>query len=54
MLVQGYQPAQDMHALVNPMDKELSPWYRLDSSFKVYTPEWQFTREQLRRWPQDN
>lgn len=50
MLVQGYQPAQDMHLLVNPMNDTLSPWYEITDEEKVYTPEWHFSRRELRRW----
>lgn len=50
LLVQGYLPAQDIHVLVNPVEKELSPWYRMSSSDTIYTPEWVFYRSQLRRW----
>ncbi len=50
MLVQGYQPAQDMHVLVNPINEELSPWYEILDEETVFTPEWHFTRNELRRW----
>ena len=50
LLVQGYQPAQDLHVLVNPVDKVVSPWYKVSSSDTIYTPEWVFYRSQLRRW----
>ncbi|NOT52302.1 MAG: hypothetical protein HOP10_13610 [Chitinophagaceae bacterium] len=50
LLVQGYQPAQDMHVLVNPVDNSLSPWYKVTDSGAIYTPEWTFERSQLRRW----
>jgi hypothetical protein len=50
MLVQGYQPAQDMHLLVNPINTELSPWYEILDEETVYTPEWHFKRNELRRW----
>lgn len=51
LLVQGYQPAQDMHVLLNPADKSVSPWYRVSTpGNNVYTPEWHFTKSQLRRW----
>jgi hypothetical protein len=51
LLAQSYMPAQNIHVLKNPMDGELSPWYEVktDNSF-IYTPEWSFTPEQLRRW----
>jgi Domain of unknown function (4846) len=51
MLVQGYQPAQDMHLLVNPADASVSPWYRLTNEEKIITPEWIFYNNQLKRWP---
>lgn len=50
LLIQGYQPAQDIHILINPMDPELSPWYPVSGSDVVYTPEWVFYKSQLRRW----
>lgn len=50
MLVQGYQPAQDMHVLVNPNDPGMSPWYELNEETVIYTPEWQFGKNELRRW----
>lgn len=50
MLVQGYQPAQDMHILVNPVNNELSPWYELNDLFLILTPEWKFNKQQLKRW----
>lgn len=54
MLVQGYQPAQDMHILLNPTDEILSPWYKLSNDEHIYTPEWHFTTSQLRRWQTGN
>lgn len=50
LLVQGYQPAQDMHVLINPADPELSPWYRIPTGEDIYTPEWRFGKIHLRRW----
>ena len=51
MLAQSYMPAQEIHVLKNPMDNDLSPWYELktDNSL-IYTPEWTFAPNQLRRW----
>jgi hypothetical protein len=51
LLAQSYMPAQDIHVLKNPMNKELSPWYEAanDNSL-IVTPEWTFYRKQLRRW----
>jgi hypothetical protein len=51
LLVQGYQPAQDMHVLVNPNDPALSPWYAVDLDGEdVYTPEWHFKKTGLKTW----
>lgn len=50
MLVQGYQPAQDMHVVVNPVDGKLSPWYELRELKDIITPEWQFEKKNLRSW----
>lgn len=50
MLLQGYQPAQDIHLLRNPIDQTISPWYKIDSSNMVYTPEWHFVKENLKTW----
>ena len=50
MLAQGYMPAQDIHILVNPLDAEGGPWYYLTDADKIYTPEWTFSIEQLKRW----
>jgi hypothetical protein len=52
LLAQSYMPAQDIHVLINPSDPELSPWYKVDlSAEKIVTPEWEFTSEELRRFP---
>ncbi|MEO7984494.1 MAG: DUF4846 domain-containing protein [Bacteroidota bacterium] len=50
LLVQGYQPAQDMHVVVNPGNKKLSPWYGIDDGEIITTPEWSFRKEQLKSW----
>ena len=50
LLVQGYQPAQDMHIVLNPGAGE-SPWYPLRATDSlVRTPEWVFRSSQLHRW----
>lgn len=51
LLVQSYMPAQEMHVLKNPRDPDGSPWYPLDFGSRLFTPEWEFARESLRRWP---
>ena len=50
LLSQGYMPAQDIHILKNHTDPDLSPWYDLSDIYPLYTPEWQFERESLKRW----
>lgn len=50
LLVQGYQPAQDMHVLKNPSDT-LSPWYLLEEQPVIITPEWRFSPRHLATWP---
>ncbi|HMK27559.1 MAG TPA: DUF4846 domain-containing protein [Chitinophagaceae bacterium] len=50
MLAQGYQPAQDIHIVINPMNDKLSPWYEVSDATKIITPEWKFYRTQLKKW----
>lgn len=50
LLVQGYQPAQDMHVLVNPVNATLSPWYALNNDAEIITPEWRFSNTELHNW----
>lgn len=49
MLAQSYMPAQELHVLKNPLQESQSPWYNLNHD-KVYTPEWTFQINQLRRF----
>ncbi len=50
MLAQGYQPAQDIHIVINPMSDKLSPWYEVNATIEIITPEWKFYRKQLKKW----
>ncbi|SNT09351.1 protein of unknown function (4846) [Anaerovirgula multivorans] len=50
LLAQSYMPAQDIHILKNPRNKELSPWYSLDFGETLVTPEWTFNRGDLKRF----
>lgn len=50
LLVQSYMPAQDIHVLKNLSDPALNPWYRLYFGDTLYTPEWTFTKNDLKRW----
>lgn len=49
LLAQSYMPAQDIHVLQNPAGG-LSPWYTTGFAAKLYTPEWIFQREELKKF----
>ena len=51
MLAQSYMPAQDIHVLRNLKDAERSPWFTLNATDKLYTPEWTFEWNERKRWP---
>lgn len=34
LLAESYMPAQDVHILINPNNREISPWYELDLNAK--------------------
>ena len=50
LLAQSYMPAQDIHLLINPLDADLSPWYRVDEGTKITTPEYDFKKSELKEW----
>lgn len=50
MLAQSYMPAQDIHVLVNPADADWSPWYKVNNNHIIETPEYSFTKNELKRW----
>ncbi|HET6995906.1 MAG TPA: DUF4846 domain-containing protein [Chitinophagaceae bacterium] len=50
MLAQSYMPAQDVHIVKNPADIKISPWYEVSDEPEIFTPEWTFLKDQLRRW----
>ncbi len=50
LLAQSYMPAQETHVLKNPSNKTISPWYSLDGSTQIYTPEWTFNATDLREF----
>jgi len=50
LLAQSYMPAQDIHVLVNPMNTDLSPWYEVNDDKQIHTPEYSFTKNELKRW----
>ncbi len=50
ILAQSYMPAQQTQILINPMDKDISPWYSLKGKEKLITPEWTFELGHLGRF----
>jgi len=50
LLAQSYMPAQDVYILNNPADSLISPWYNLGFGDSLYTPEWTFSKNQLKRF----
>lgn len=49
LLAQSYMPAQQLHVLRNPANSE-SPWYEARAAGELSTPEWTFSRTDLRRF----
>ncbi|OFY76629.1 MAG: hypothetical protein A2265_07195 [Bacteroidetes bacterium RIFOXYA12_FULL_33_9] len=50
MIAQSYMPAQEIHILKNPMNPKISPWYSIHFGNELHTPEWTFTKNDLRRF----
>lgn len=50
LLCQSYMPAQEIHILKNFNNKNLSPWYETDFDGDLETPEWTFSKSNLRRY----
>ena len=50
LLCQSYMPAQDMHILKNLSNPDMNPWYTLDRTDTLYTPEWTFLKSDLKRF----
>jgi len=50
MLAQSYMPAQETQILKNLNDPALSPWYKVDDSDVLLTPEWKFGTDELKGW----
>ena len=48
LLAQSYMPAQETHVLKNPTDTSISPWFSLNSSDQIRTPEWTFNSTDLK------
>lgn len=50
LLAQSYMPAQEIHILKNPLNKKISPWYKLSDHKTIVTPEWIFNSKDLRKF----
>lgn len=53
LLAQSYMPAQDVHILVNPNNRKLSPWYSSVTGLmggELRTPEWTFKVTELKQF----
>lgn len=53
LLAQSYMPAQEMHILNNPKSLTGNPWYYIDTPRDIVnTPEWTFSKNDLKYFPQ--
>jgi hypothetical protein len=50
LLALGFMPAQSVHALRNPLDPALSPWFALADDRPIAMPEWSLKASELRRF----
>jgi hypothetical protein len=50
LLAQSYIPAQEIHILKNFNNTTISPWYSLKDVDILKTPEWNFKKENLKRF----
>lgn len=55
LVAQSYMPAQEIHVLENPypQSRGISPWYPLEFGDTLNTPEWVFSRDELKRFEQE-
>jgi len=50
LLAQSYMPAQELQLLQNPNNSGLNPWYHLDATKKLITPEWVFENTDVKQF----
>lgn len=49
LLAQGYTPAQSIHVITNPFNREINPWYKLDvSKSPTITARYAFKKTNIR------
>ncbi|MBS1599768.1 MAG: hypothetical protein JST75_16195 [Bacteroidetes bacterium] len=49
LLAQGYMPAQDVHVVLNPINRKMNPWYQLNND-AISTPGWVFLSSKFKTW----
>jgi hypothetical protein len=52
MIAQSYMPAQETQILINPNNRNLTPWYSTEIE-SILTPEWRFEKSDLRRFTEN-
>jgi len=50
LLAQSYMPAQEIHVIKNFNDQNISPWFTTKNLEILNTPEWVFTKNNLKRF----
>jgi hypothetical protein len=50
LLGQSYMPAQEIHILKNLNNNNNNPWYLVEDSNIIKTPEWTFSIKDLKRF----
>ena len=51
LLAESFMPAQDVHIVINPTNRKISPWYELDvKSPKTVTPRYIFNPTSIKRF----
>ncbi|SFI07159.1 DUF4846 domain-containing protein [Halpernia frigidisoli] len=51
LLAESFMPAQDIHILINPVNKKISPWYELDvNSAQTITAKYIFKPTSIKRF----
>jgi Domain of unknown function (4846) len=50
LLAQSYMPAQEIQILKNPSNATLSPWYEVDFTTNLETPEWIFKTNEFKQF----
>jgi len=50
LLAQSYMPAQETQILKNPNNEDMSPWYSEKNWNQLETPQWTFSKDDLKRF----